>query len=74
MIEISIFGSPKKFLVNNGREFNNHGLICLCEIIHIHICTTAAGTLCSNGPEGSCYAIQGYTEIIAIDYVKCDFN
>ena len=42
-IWISIFGSPKKFLVYNG-EFNNHEFIyfLICENVNIHLCTTAA--------------------------------
>ena len=48
-IWISVFDSPKKFLVYNGGEFNNHEFISLCENVNIHICATAAEAPWSNG-------------------------
>ena len=33
-IWISLLGSPKKFLVDNRRETNNHEFISLCENIY----------------------------------------
>ena len=41
-IWVPIFGSPKKFLVDNGGEFNNEDFHSLCENVNICILTTAA--------------------------------
>ena len=48
-IWVSIFGSPKKFLVDNGGEFNNEDFRSLCENVNICILTTAAESSWSNG-------------------------
>ena len=47
-IWISIFGSPQKFLVDNGGEFNNHEFISLCQNVKRRICTTAWESPLSN--------------------------
>ena len=39
---IKIFGPPKKFFSDNGREFNNEQYRTLCEAMQIVIRTTAA--------------------------------
>ena len=46
---ISIFGSPKKFLMDNGGEFANSEFVDFCENLNIVIKTTAAESPWSNG-------------------------
>ena len=46
---ISIFGPPKKFMVDNGGEFANSKFIELAESMNIRIITTAAYSPWSNG-------------------------
>ena len=73
-IWISISGSPKKFLVDNRGEFNNHEFISLCENVNIHICTMAAEPPWSNGLVERHNAILEYTVAKTIDDVKCDLE
>ena len=73
-IWISIFVSPKKFLLDNGGEFNNHKFISLCKNVDIHICTMAAEAPWSNGLVERHNAILGYTVAKTIDDVICDFE
>lgn len=46
---IKIFGPPKYFLMDNGREFVNHEFVDLAEKFNIIIRTTAAESAWSNG-------------------------
>ena len=46
---ISIFGTAKKFMVDNGGEFDNEDYRSLCENLNIRICTTPAYSPWSNG-------------------------
>src|SRR5215469_16111224 len=46
---IGIFGPPKKFLTDNGREFQNEEVYVLCEALNIEIMTTASHSPWSNG-------------------------
>ena len=46
---ISVFGTPEKFLSDNGGEFNNPILRELCEKCNIIVLTTAAESPWSNG-------------------------
>ena len=46
---ISIFGTPEKFLSDNGGEFNNPALRELCEKCNLIVLTTAAESPWSNG-------------------------
>ena len=48
-IWISIFGSAKKFIVDNGGEFDNEDYRSMCENVNINIVTTAAESPWSNG-------------------------
>ena len=48
-IWLSIFGSPKKFLVYDGGEFNDEDFCSLCENVNICILTIAAESPWSNG-------------------------
>ena len=73
-IWISMFGSPKKFLVDNGGEFNNHKCISQCENINILICTTDAEAPWSNCLVERHNAILGYAVAKTIDNVKCDLE
>ena len=72
--DYQIFGSPKKFLVDNGAEFNNQEFISLCENVNIHICTTAAEVPWSKGLVERHNAILAYTVTKTIDDVKCDLE
>ena len=58
---MSIFGSPKKFLVDNDGEFNNEDFQLLCENVNICILTTAAESPWSNSLKERHNAIVGYT-------------
>ena len=46
---ISIFGRPRRFLSDNGGEYNNHHFIDLCEKLGVHVITTGAESAWSNG-------------------------
>ena len=46
---ITYFGGPKKFLTDNGREFDNEAFRELGEVYNIKIMTTAAQAPWSNG-------------------------
>ena len=69
-IWISIFGSPRKLLVDNGGNLNNHEFISLCENVNIHICTTVAEAPRSNGVVERQNSNLGYTVGKTIDHVK----
>ena len=61
---MSIFGSPKKFLVDNSGEFNHEDFCSLCENVNIHILTTAAELPWSNG------LIERHNAIVGILLLK----
>ena len=46
---ISIFGRPKRFLSDNGGEYNNSHFIDMCEKFGVHVVTTGAESAWSNG-------------------------
>ena len=46
---ISIFGRPKRFMSDNGGEYNNHNFVDMCEKLGVHIITTGAEAAWSNG-------------------------
>ena len=46
---ISIFGCPKKFLSDNGGEFNNELFRNMAELLNVEVLTTAAESPWSNG-------------------------
>ena len=48
-IWISVYGTPDKFLSDNGGEFANHDFINMCESLGITIKRTAAESPWSNG-------------------------
>ena len=48
-IWIAVYGSPLKFLADNGGEFANYDFIQMCECLGINVCTTAAESPWSNG-------------------------
>ena len=73
-IWISIFGSAKKFLVDNRGEFDNDEFRSLCENINIRICTTAAESPCSNGIVERHNATLGFSVQKIIDDLKCDLS
>ena len=73
-IWIPIFGSSKKFLVDNRGEFNNHEFISLCENIKIHIYTAAAEAPWNNELVERHNVILGYAVAKTIGNVKCDLE
>ena len=46
---VSIFGCPRQFLSDNGREFNNEEFRSMADALNIRVCTTAAESPWSNG-------------------------
>ncbi|XP_077971779.1 uncharacterized protein LOC144425883 [Styela clava] len=46
---ISIFGSPQKVFTDNGREFNNHEFLDMCDNFNIIVNTSPAYSPWSNG-------------------------
>ena len=46
---ISVYGTPGKFLTDNGGEFANHHFLSMCEGFNITVHTTAAESPWSNG-------------------------
>ena len=74
-IWISIFGSAKKFLIDNGGEFDSDEFRSLCENVNIRICTTAAESPWSNGiVEKHSAATPGFSVQKIMDDLKCDLS
>ena len=75
-IWISIFGSAKKFLVDNGGELDNDKFRFLCENVNIRICTTstAAESPWSNGIVERHNATLGFSVQKIMDDLKCDLS
>ena len=71
---MSIFGSPKKFLADNGGEFNNEDFRSLCENANICTLTTTAESPWSNGLMERRNAIVGYTVTKTMEDVGCDLE
>ena len=71
---MSIFGSPKKFLVDNGGEFNNEDFRSLCENVNILILTTAAESTWCNGLIERHNAIVAYTVTKTIEGAGCELE
>ena len=46
---ISVFGRPKKFMSDNGGEYNNENFLDMCEKLGVHVVTTGAESAWSNG-------------------------
>ena len=46
---IAIFGRPRRFLSDNGGEYNNYNFIDMCEKLGVHVITTGAEAAWSNG-------------------------
>ena len=73
-IWISIFGSAKTFLVDNGGEFDNDEFRSSCENVYIRICTTAAESPWSNGIVERHNATLGFSVQKIMDDLKCDLS
>ena len=71
---VSIFGSAKKFLVDNGGEFDKDEFRSLCENVNIRICTTAAESPWSNGIVERHNAALGFSVQKIMDNLKCDLS
>ena len=70
----SIFDSAKKFLVDNGREFDNDEFRSLCENVNIRICTTTAESPWSDDIVERHYATLGFSVQKIMDDLKCDLS
>ena len=69
---ISIFGCPKQFLSDNGREFNNDEFRLMADALNIRVCTTAAESPWSNGCNERYNGIlSGIVKKILEDDTKC---
>ena len=73
-IWVSIFGSPKKFLKDNGGEFNNEDFRSLCANVNICIFTTAAESPWSNCLIEKHNAIVVYTVTETMEDTGCDLE
>ena len=68
------FGTPNKFLSDNGGEFISDEFVSMCENLNIRICTTAAYSPWSNGLVERHNAILGLTVSKILDDTECDLN
>jgi hypothetical protein len=68
---ISIFGSPKMILSDNGREFDNELLRELGDRFNVVVKTTAAESPWSNGTVERHNAVLGNMVIKIVDDLKC---
>ena len=73
-IWVSIFGSPKILLVDNGGEFNNEHFRSLCENVNIRILTNAAELPWCNGLIERHNAIVAYTVTKTIEDAGCELE
>ena len=73
-IWITIFGSAKKYLVENGGEFDNDEFRSLCENVNRRICTTAVESPWSDGIVERHNATLGFSVQKIIDDLKCDLS
>ena len=73
-IWISIFGSAKKFLIDNGGELDNYEFRSLSENVNIRICTTAAESPWRNGIVERHNATLGFSVQKIMDDLKCDLS
>ena len=71
---VSVFGYAKRFLVDNGVEFNNSEFITFCENLNIKVCTTAAESPWSNGLVERHNAILGLTVSKVMEDTTCDIE
>ena len=71
---ITTFGSPKKILTDNGREFNNEELRELGEAFNIKIMATAAEASWSNGVCEKLNQVLGNHVRKILDDSKCDLG
>ena len=71
---MSIFGPPKKLLVDNSGEFNNEDFRSLCEYVNICILTNAAESPSTNGLIERHNAIVGYTITKTMEDAGCDLE
>jgi transposase InsO family protein len=46
---ISLFGRPRRFLSDNGGEYNNSYFLDMCDKLGVHVITTGAESPWSNG-------------------------
>ena len=71
---ISYFGSPKSFLSDNGREFDNHLFRDLCQNLNIIVRTTAAQSPWSNGLNERHNGILGESVHKTLEEVGCSLE
>ena len=71
---ISLFGAPRKFLSDNGLEFNNSDMRELGDLFGVKILATAAESPWSNGTCERLNAIIGDTVLKVFEDMKCDID
>ena len=71
---IVIFGAPKKFLMDNGLEFNNEELRALGDAFNIKILSTAAESPWSNGICERLNGVLGTMVSKISEDAKCDVH
>ena len=71
---ITLFGAPRKFLTDNGREFNNSEFRTLGEKFNIKILATAAESPWSNGVCERLNAVIGDNVSKILDETQCDLE
>jgi hypothetical protein len=71
---IAMFGAPKKFLSDNGREFNNDIMACLGDSFNITLLCTAAESPWSNGICERLNCILNISVQRIIEDVNCDLE
>ena len=71
---VSITGSPKKILVDNGGKFANSDFLTVCENFNIRICATTTESPWSNGLIKWLNAVLGLMAIITITKTNCNLE
>ena len=71
---ISIFGTPKKILSDNGGEFNNRNFQDMCEQCNIRVICTSAESAFSNGVCERLNAVLGNTVDKIMSDSGCDVH
>ncbi|CAF2215336.1 unnamed protein product [Rotaria magnacalcarata] len=73
-IWISVFGSPRQFLSDNGGEFNNDEFRQMAEAFNVIVRTTAAESPWSNGLNERHNGVLGVMVLKILADVKCSFS
>ena len=71
---VSVFGTPRRILSDNGGEFANHEFLEMCESLNINFITTAAESPWSNGLVEKHNDILGEAVYKILEDVKCSIE